>query len=145
MAIPFMVVCDHRNLRPGRGCHKLRLSFCNLARVSQARKRHAPGFSPYFTQWKPDLSQGQARFVPGRRAAERGYVLKVDVPFLLASFLPGKLNGSLGQGMPAQQVRSQIATSDCRMNGSLRSGKSQGIPKACTIPTGKDTCAFLLF
>ena len=37
--------------------------------------REKPRFSPYFTQWKPSLSLGQTRFVPGtfrgRRAAER--------------------------------------------------------------------------
>ena len=47
--------------------------------------RDKPRFSPYFTQWKPSLSLGQARFVPGtfwgRRAEERVYVLKVYVHF----------------------------------------------------------------
>ena len=51
--------------------------------------RDKPRFSPYFTQWKPSLSLGQTRFVPGtfrgRRAAERVYVLKVYVPFSFPS------------------------------------------------------------
>ena len=45
-----------------------------------------PGFSPYFTQWKPSLSQGQTQFVPGtnrwRRETEKVYVLNVYVPSL---------------------------------------------------------------
>ena len=49
-----------------------------------------PRFSPYFTQWKPSLSLGQTRFVPGtnrgRRAAERVYVLQVYVPFPFPRF-----------------------------------------------------------
>ena len=47
--------------------------------------RDKPRFSTYFAQWKPSLSLGQTRFVPGtfrgRRAARRVYVLKVYVPF----------------------------------------------------------------
>ena len=52
-----------------------------------------PGFSPYFTQWKPGkpgfvpgtnlgLSLGQTR---GRRAAQKVYVKKVYVPFWLVN------------------------------------------------------------
>ena len=48
-----------------------------------------PGFSPYFTQWKPDFTG----FVPGtnpqsrgRRAAQKVYVKKVYVPFSLARY-----------------------------------------------------------
>ena len=50
-----------------------------------------PGFSPYFTQWKPDFTgffPGTNPFVPGtipgQRAAQKVYVKKVYVPFLLA-------------------------------------------------------------
>ena len=46
--------------------------------------RDKPRFSPYFTQWKPSLSLGQTRFVPGtfrgRRAAERVYVFVAKEP-----------------------------------------------------------------
>ena len=57
---------------------------------------HKPGFSPYFTQWKPDFTG----FVPGTNpvcprdnpgdegAAQKVYVKKVYVPFSLASSNP---------------------------------------------------------
>ena len=38
-------------------------------------------FSPYLIKWRPSSPLGQTR---GRRAAEKVYVVKVDVPFLLA-------------------------------------------------------------
>ena len=63
--------------------------------------RDKPRFSPYFTQWKPSLSLGQTRFVPGtfrgRRAAERVYVLKVYVPFSFPS-VRGACRGGLKEG-----------------------------------------------
>ena len=62
-----------------------------------------PRFAPYFTQWKQGLCLGQTQLVPGtltwgRGAAEKDSVLKVYVPFSLATyhFQENKEQGGLG-------------------------------------------------
>ena len=91
--------------------------------------RDKPRFSPYFTQWKPSLSLGQTRFVPGtsrgRRAAERVCVLKVYVPFSLAkigrlqaeNYLPGINSGypCRGPAVASQHVCCNEAGVDRRV------------------------------
>ena len=47
-----------------------------------------PGFSPYFTQWKPGKPGTNPGLSKGQRAAQRVYVKKVYVPFSLAEFHP---------------------------------------------------------
>ena len=80
-----------------------------------------PRFSPYFTQWKPSLSQGQIQFVSGTgwvgRAAEQVYVLKayvlsalaikgafLGVPQAWSEGMSGARETSLGQAMSMEPL-----------------------------------------
>ena len=87
--------------------------------------RDKPGFSPYFTQWKPSLSQDRPSMSleqsRKRRAAEEVHVLKVYVPFLLAT---GDLRRNLVETVatlgfesqhPGKTVRSFIACTRAMM------------------------------
>ena len=57
----------------------------NVPGTNRACPRDKPRFSPYFTQVEAQFVPGKNPVcpgdIPGRRAAERVYVLKVYVPF----------------------------------------------------------------
>ena len=92
-------------LRRSRVCPGDFTGFGFVPGTNPLRTWDKPGFSPYFTQWKPSfhrvcpwdkpsLSLGQSR---GRRAAQKVYVKKVYVPSLLARIqaIQGLLRGYL--------------------------------------------------
>ena len=106
-------------------------------------------FSPYFTQWKPSLSLGQTRFVPGtfrgRRAEERVYVLKVYVPFSFPSegclqvyicsregqIETGKKNQNPSSRASAKTPAQNKGFSEGFSEGVFRRGSEKGVSRRC--------------